>query len=154
MTPETLTQTPSPGQEHMLLLGLAGCLLLANILTWMVFRLDARRADEGAARVPAATLLLLALLGGAFAAVGAQLLYGRDSSRSFGLALKAIVAVQVLATAAAFVPLDRVSERISALKANALAATGAEAIADEPAKVLPRRFGPGSDQPAKIGLGG
>ncbi len=154
MTPDTLIQTPSPEEAHVLLLGLVGCLLLANILTWVVFRLDARRAEEGVARVPAATLLLLALLGGAFAALGAQLLYGRESGRGFGVALKAIVVVQVLATAAALLPLDQVSERISAFKASALAATGAEANTDAPAKVLPRRFGPGSEQPAKIGLGG
>lgn len=154
MTPNSLTDSPSQGQELILLLGIAGCLLLANLLTWMAFRLDARRAEEGVARVPAATLLLLALLGGSPAALLSQLAGRRGSRRGLGLSLTAIVAAQVLAAGAAFLPFDRIADWITALKVSTLATVGAESKAAPDEKVMPHRFGPGSEKPATTGFGG
>ena len=150
MTPDPLYTLPPHGPEMLLLLGIGGCLVLANLLTWLAFRLDARRAEEGAARVPAATILLLALLGGSPAALLSQLL-GR---RRLGLPLTVIAAVQVVAIGVAFLPVDAIADRITALKTSTLAAAGAEAKSTPAEKVMPHRFGPGSDKPAKTGFGG
>lgn len=124
-----------------------GYIIVVSALTYLAFANDNRRAEAGVRRVPAATLLLLASLGGWPGAKLAQLrLRHKTRKRPFrlllnlcslllpiwvGLALTQDVAWAALA--------DQATTSVQGFLADAGGGS-----AEKPA--LPRRFGPGSSE--------
>lgn len=71
-----------------------------NLLTYALYARDKRASREGGWRVPEATLLMLALLGGSPAAlVASRRLRHKTKKLSFRLRLIAIILLQVFALA-------------------------------------------------------
>jgi len=76
---------------------LGGYLLLVNLLTWWVYRLDKRRAERGGRRIPERELLLWALAGGTPAAFLAMRRYRhKTQKRSFRVGIWGVVVVQAV----------------------------------------------------------
>lgn len=73
-------------------------LIGVNLLTFLLFRADKRRAIAGEWRIPEGQLLLGALLGGIIGArAGQVILRHKTRKQPFGAQLNAIAVVQVLA---------------------------------------------------------
>jgi uncharacterized membrane protein YsdA (DUF1294 family) len=158
---------PSPGTPEFLMLCLAGYLLLANVLAYAALAADRRRVRAGQEGLPQRTLLVLAAVGGWPGAKLAQWrLRHRPGRWPFRLALNLIAAGQVAAVVLLTTPLGgQAADRIAGLTrqmqdlgtrlmppAQEVATAEAVASGDTTAvpeateeKVLPRRFGPGSD---------
>jgi len=84
-------------------------LVLVNTLTFWIFALDKKRAIERGWRVKEDTLLLLAFLGGSFAAKRAQKgLRHKTRKQPFAGTLNAILAVHVIIIGFVVYPLVRV----------------------------------------------
>ncbi|MCF1708311.1 DUF1294 domain-containing protein [Tabrizicola sp. J26] len=155
MTQDLDQYLPAVGDERMFVLGLVAYLLLANGLTLLAFWLDSRRTAQGLAPMPSRTLLILAVMGGWPAGLFARVVFRHGGrGRAFALGLNGIAAVQVLGLAALSLPVDRITEQVMALKSQALAAAVGEEEQNEPDRVLPRRFGPGSDAAPSVKIGG
>ncbi len=133
----------TPGTPGFLILHLFGLAVLLNGWTFLVFGIDKRRAVKGEWRVPEATLLMLAFMGGWLGAKAAQRWFRHKTRKQpFATLLNLIGGMQVvLVLAIAATPMLRGMDGTTAL------ATIASALAPEaepPARTLPRRFGPGS----------
>lgn len=155
---------------EVLLWSLAGYGVFANVLAYMAFGIDKGRAERGEWRIPEVTLLLLALAGGWIGAKLAQRRFRHKTRKQpFAAVLNLIGAAQIGAVALLLAPaplvLDGV-ERVGEMGvmaggwvAQGLGAVVAEvfttgtafdgaldgAAPEEPEKLLPKRFGPGSD---------
>ena len=71
-------------------------LLLINIVSLAAFAVDKRRARQQAWRIPEATLLTLAILGGSAGAwLGMKLCHHKTRKRKFSLGVPLIFALQV-----------------------------------------------------------
>jgi uncharacterized membrane protein YsdA (DUF1294 family) len=130
---------------------LGACLLLAlvNGLSLLAFGIDKGRATRGERRIPEAFLLKLAFLGGWPGAKLGQLVFRHKTQKQpFRWHLNLIGAFQVgcvavglgMAYAPAF-DFDQVKGSVMA----AIAPAPTEEVAEAPK--MPRRFGPGSDDP-------
>ena len=75
---------------------LGGYLILVNVLTYWVYRLDKRRAEKGGRRIPERELLLWALAGGTLAAFLAMRRYRHKTKKvSFRVGLWTVVLIQL-----------------------------------------------------------
>ncbi len=125
-----------------LLIALVAYLVFMNIWTAFAFRLDKQRAVTGEWRVPEATLLFLSAVGGWFGAKFAQRRYRHKTRKQpFRTFLNLIGLLQVaFILALTFLPASGVFDDI----AIAFTPTPKKEPA-KPERVMPRRFGPGSD---------
>ncbi|WP_407638047.1 DUF1294 domain-containing protein [Desulfotruncus alcoholivorax] len=72
-------------------------ILTVNLITFLLFGLDKRRAHNGRRRIPEKTLFALALAGGAPGALaGMRFFRHKTRHRTFTLGLPAILLVQLL----------------------------------------------------------
>ena len=116
---------------------LIGWALAVNLLAFVAFGVDKRRAERGTWRLSENYLLMLAALGGWIGAKAGQRWFRHKTRKQpFRGALNATLAVPLLAILALTTPV------LSAIvKALGHSATPVEA---SPERALPRRFGPGS----------
>lgn len=83
-----------------------GCVYLGivNIVTFVIYAIDKRRAGRGASRVPESTLLGLALVGGALGALLAMLSVRHKTQKwYFMYTVPVMLAVQIALVAWAFI---------------------------------------------------
>ena len=72
-------------------------LLIINAIAFLFMLLDKRRAQKNAWRIPEATLLSLAILGGSFgAALGMRLFRHKTRKPQFSLGLPVILVLHIL----------------------------------------------------------
>ncbi|EKD59567.1 MAG: hypothetical protein ACD_54C01273G0003 [uncultured bacterium] len=132
---------------RLLALSALGYIIVVSTLTYLVFANDKRRAELGDRRVPEATLLLLAGLGGWPGAKLAQLrLRHKTRKRPFrlllnlcGLLLPLWVGLALAQDVAWAALADQATTSVQGFLADAGGGS-----TDKPA--LPRRFGPGSSE--------
>lgn len=80
----------------MILLSVFALLLLVNILTYLLFAVDKRRAEQGAWRISEVTLLTYAALGGSPAAkLGQRRLRHKTRKQPFARRLNRICLIQI-----------------------------------------------------------
>ena len=74
-------------------------LIAINILTFLIFGLDKRKARKGKWRIPEATLIGLAVAGGSIGALlGMYLFRHKTQKRKFNLGIPAILLLQAALT--------------------------------------------------------
>lgn len=139
----------APGTVGFLAICLAAYVVLASLLAYVAFAIDRGRADRGEWRIPGATLLTIALLGGWPGAKLAQRrLHHMTGKQPFAAILNLIGIGQAAFLAAAFVPIEPVGDRLANLSVTDVLVSlqiFEPSEKAEPEKVLPRRFGPGAD---------
>lgn len=75
-------------------------LLMINVVTFLVYAADKRKAKKGKMRVPEKTLFLLAGIGGSMGALlGMQVLRHKTKHMSFVIGIPLILIVQILLAA-------------------------------------------------------
>ena len=75
-------------------------LLMINVVTFLVYAADKRKAKKGKMRVPEKTLFLLAGIGGSIGALlGMQVLRHKTKHMSFVIGIPLILIVQILLAA-------------------------------------------------------
>lgn len=115
-----------------------------NVFTYAVFAIDKRQAESAGRRIPEATLLQLALVGGS---IGAKLaerrLRHKTRKEPFRTRLNMIATFHAAIWLALMVPSVRASA-FEAITDITRAFAGAAPFKSETERVLPRRFGPGS----------
>ena len=75
-------------------------LILINIITFMVFGVDKRKAKKEKWRVPEATLLLLSVIGGSIGAlVGMRLFHHKTKKAKFRIGVPVILILQIILVA-------------------------------------------------------
>lgn len=148
----------TPGSTGFFLLCLAAYSLLANMLAFVAFAVDQRRARQGYRRVPEGTFLFIASFGGWFGAALGQICYCEQRRmRPFAIAIHACGMVLPAALALGFVVSDPDSALLQAQKiATRLIAPTPQGPAELAIDLSPdsnrgtrshgpRRFGPGTD---------
>lgn len=131
-----------------LILGLVGCVILANLLAFGLFGWDKRQARTGGWRVRERDLLTMAFLGGATGAkLGQRAFRHKTRKQPFGSWLNTILVMQYLGFGVLIVPADWIGGAFAAIGLPSLStlAGGWEAPV-ETERVMPHRFGPGSDR--------
>ena len=74
-------------------------LIAINILTFLIFGIDKRKARKGKWRIPEATLIGLAIAGGSIGALlGMSLFRHKTQKRKFNLGIPAILLLQAALT--------------------------------------------------------
>ena len=74
-------------------------LIAINILTFLIFGIDKRKARKGKWRIPEATLIGLAVAGGSIGALlGMYLFRHKTQKRKFNLGIPAILLLQAVLT--------------------------------------------------------
>lgn len=71
--------------------------LLINIVTFVLYGIDKRKAQKGKWRIPEKTLLLMATAGGAFGALCAMHIYRHKTKNlKFKLGVPVLLAIQIV----------------------------------------------------------
>jgi uncharacterized membrane protein YsdA (DUF1294 family) len=142
----------SPGSTGFFVVCLLGYGLLVNLLAFLAFAIDKRRALQGEWRVPERTLLILATLGGWPGAKFAQVsLRHKTRKQPFGLLLNLCGLILPIGLAIAVVasepgPAIGLAQNLAARFMPPTDDSTAPAAVE---KALPHRFGPGSEQSDK-----
>ena len=134
----------TPGSPGFLLLCLGLLILLINGWTFVTFWLDKRRAVAGEWRVPEATLLLLALMGGWVGAKLAQRRFRHKTRKQpFTAMLNWIGAVHLLVAVATGLVIFA-GDRVLNMEFSQIAVLFESGDSAGSTKPMPTRFGPGS----------
>lgn len=73
-----------------------GCLLLVNVVTFMIYGIDKYKAIKGKWRIPEATLLLMAVFGGSIGAwLGMRVFHHRTMHKKFYIGVPTIIILQI-----------------------------------------------------------
>ena len=93
---------PALTTKQIVLMVYGGYLALLSLITFFAYLIDKRKAENGAWRIPEATLLLLSFLGGGFGGYPAMLLF-RHKTRGEHWYFTAINLLGILLHAAALI---------------------------------------------------
>ena len=85
--------------SHTLLLILISYLLLINLITFITYGIDKRKAKKNRWRVPEATLILLAAIGGSIGALlGMHAFHHKTQKAKFAIGVPLILILQIALT--------------------------------------------------------
>ena len=75
---------------------ITGCLLLVNVVTFMIYGIDKYKAKKAKWRISEATLLLLAVLGGSIGAwIGMKVWHHKTMHKKFYIGVPTITILQI-----------------------------------------------------------
>lgn len=75
---------------------ITGCLLLVNVVTFMIYGIDKHKAIKGKWRIPEATLLLMAVFGGSIGAwLGMRIFHHKTMHKKFYIGVPTITILQI-----------------------------------------------------------
>ena len=73
-----------------------GCLLLVNVVTFMIYGIDKYKAIKEKWRIPEATLLLMAVFGGSIGAwLGMRVFHHKTMHKKFYIGVPTIIILQI-----------------------------------------------------------
>ena len=73
-----------------------GCLLLVNVVTFIIYGIDKYKAIKEKWRIPEATLLLMAVFGGSIGAwLGMRVFHHKTTHRKFNIGVPTIIILQI-----------------------------------------------------------
>ncbi|MCU9849084.1 DUF1294 domain-containing protein [Defluviimonas sp. WL0024] len=132
---------------------IVGVLGVTNAFSYLLFAIDKKRARTGDWRISEQTLLLAAFFGGGGAKLAQHRLRHKTKKEPFRTWLNIVVVLQILVGTVLFFPPARIatSETLSNLLIRITASETFSSLlirdgqAHESGRVMPRRFGPGSD---------